>query len=274
MTETLQALHALHAEMRAQRLSQEHLTSSVLTALQRLKEPKKETLILGPGGFTYESEGYPFNALVVSDNLNGTDIEITERGQTYTYTLQAGWNVLNVSDGAYLTSATAISVMLVRDTRELFATFGTRVTVENASSNPVKTQLTGSKVLQNTNTYTLNIDANAQSQFQFLASAGKIARVNFIGVYVPGLTAATTGNQQIYITLGTATGYSDQRVYTATSPSATGSVDINSSNVTSAIPEIRFSDSIPLTVTIFNATDVAQTGTAMIQINYTEADLP
>ncbi len=144
MTETLQALHALHAEMRAQRLSQEHLTNSVLTALQRLKEPKKETLILGPGGFTYESEGYPFNALVVSDSLNGSDIEITERGQTYTYTLQAGWNVLNVSDGAYLTSSTAISVMLVRDTRELFATFGTRVTVENATSNPVKTQLTGS----------------------------------------------------------------------------------------------------------------------------------
>jgi len=117
-------------------------------------------------------------------------------------------------------------------------------------------------------TYTTQVNAtNGVDTQTFLATAGCIARLLHLGIYIPAI-AGSTRNHSIHVTLGTNDDYEEERLFSIT---IFGTSDISIKTEDSWIyKDIVFDSTTPLQVKYLNTTNTNQTGTRFIYLIYQE----
>lgn len=134
----------------------------------------------------------------------------------------------------------------------------------------VEAQLTGRKVTLQESRQTLatTVAAGNTSQVTITPTAGTIAKVKHIGVFVPAI-AGSTGSHLVDVTIGTSRAYTNEKVneFTVAGTSAINHAPAN--NPVSTVG-LTFTAAKPLVFTYSNGTNMEQTGVRMIKVLYEE----
>lgn len=82
---------------------------------------KDEIVHIDNNGFTFDSEGFTYNALVVPDTQGNSSLTVDYKGVSYSIQLKAGINVINALTGSRFKTnvANGLDVVLVKTNNKL-----------------------------------------------------------------------------------------------------------------------------------------------------------